>query len=348
MKRMLDDLTYIHQKDRADALGIVAKQAEQLRYEFTPKGHTEFGVIDNIVYAGMGGSALAAQLFKTWPKVVEPFEIVRDYELPEDVDDKTLCIIASYSGNTEETLSALADAEKRGAQIAIIASGGKLQELAEAKGYLFMQLPKTDQPRYAVLYNYKALLTILELANVLHAQDVTPTLHAAADFVEQSLASWLPTVPTANNPAKQLAQELLGQSVVVYAGPKMYPAAYKMKISTNENAKQVAWVGQLPEFSHNEFLGWSVAPPQKPYVVVDLRSNLEHPRIQKRFEVTARMLSGMRPEPHVVQAQGETVLQQLLWLVAFGDFVTIYLGLLNGLDPAPVELVEKFKKALEE
>jgi glucose/mannose-6-phosphate isomerase len=345
---MLDDLKYIHEKDKADGLGIAAKQADQLRYEFTPQGRTEFGNVYNIVYAGMGGSALAAQLFKTWPKVTEPFEIARDYELPEYVDGDTLVIAASYSGNTEETLSALAEAEKKGAQIAVIASGGKLEELALEKGYLFMQLPKAAQPRYAMLYNYKALLAILEMANVLHAEDITPALNKAADLVEKVVADWLPTVPTARNPAKQLAQELLGKSVVIYAGPKMYPAAYKMKINVNENAKQVAWVGQLPEFSHNEFLGWSVAPPDKPYAVVDLRSNQEHPRVQKRFEVTARMLSGLRPEAMVVEAKGDNALEQLLWLAAFGDFVTLYLGLLNGLDPAPVELVEKFKKALDE
>jgi glucose/mannose-6-phosphate isomerase len=343
---MLDDLKYIHQKDKADALGIAAKQADQLRYEFEPQGHTDFGNVHNIVYAGVGGSALAAQLFKTWPKVIKPFEIVRDYELPAYVDAHTLVVAASYSGNTEETISALAEAEQRGAQIAVIASGGKLQEEARQKGYLCMQLPKTNQPRYAMLYNYKALLTVLEIADVLHASDITPTLGKAADFVETSLAAWLPTVPAAQNPAKQLAQELLGKSVVVYAGPHMYPAAYKMKINVNENAKQVAWVGQLPEFSHNEFLGWSVAPPEKPYAVVDLRSNQEHPRVQKRFEITARMLSGMRPEPFVVEAKGDTILEQLLYLAAFGDFVTLYLGLLNGLDPAPVDLVEKLKVEL--
>jgi glucose/mannose-6-phosphate isomerase len=155
-------------------------------------------------------------------------------------------------------------------------------------------------------------------------------------------------VPAAQNPTKQLALELMGKSVVVYAGPKLHPAAMKFKIGTNENAKQVAWWNQLPEFNHNEFIGWSKQPVDKPYAVVDLRSNLEHPRIQKRFEVTARLLSGMRPEPHVVQAEGQTVLEQLLWAVVFGDFTTLYLAILNGINPAPVDLVESFKKALDE
>ena len=155
-------------------------------------------------------------------------------------------------------------------------------------------------------------------------------------------------MPAHQNPAKQLAQEMMGRSVVMYAGPKMYAAAYKWKISCNENAKQIAWVDQLPEFNHNEFLGWTQQPREKPYVIVDLRSNLEHPRVQKRFAVSARLLSGMRPAPNVVDVRGTTPLEQLLWVSIFGDFVTIYLALLNGLDPAPVELIEKFKKALDE
>lgn len=345
---MLDDLHYIHEKDVEDALGVVAKQGAQLREAFTLSGNTAFGEIDNVVYAGMGGSALAALLFTTWPGLSKPFEVVRNYDLPSYVGSKTLVIAASYSGNTEETLSALTAAEAKGAQLAVIAGGGKLQETAEAKGYTLAVLPKAEQPRYAVLYNSKALLTILEQAGLLAAENVTTTVETAADFLDESVQAWLPTVPTAQNPAKQLAQELLGKSVVIYAGPKLFPAAYKWKISCNENAKHVAWVNQFPEFNHNEFIGWSKQPVEKPYAVVDLRSNLEHPRVQKRFEVSARLLSGLRPAPHVVEAKGSDMLEQLLWTSAFGDFVTIYLALLSGIDPAPVTLVEDFKKALNE
>ena len=128
----------------------------------------------------------------------------------------------------------------------------------------------------------------------------------------------------------------MGKSPVIYAGPKLFPAAYKWKISFNENAKQVAWTNQYPEFNHNEFMGWTKQHVDKTYDVIDLRSKLEHPRVQKRFEVTERLLSGMRPAPIVVEAEGETLLQQLLWVFALGDFVTLYTALLIGLNPAPV------------
>lgn len=343
--KMLDDLKYIHQKDAADALGIATRQSSQLLHQFDLPD-VKFSDIKNVVYAGMGGSALAALLAKTWPVLDVPFEIVRDYDLPSYVSPQTLVIAASYSGNTEETLSALEQAETKKAQIAVIAGGGKLAEKAQQGNYLFAQLPKAEQPRYAVLANFKALLAILDRAGLVDGAKIDAELQKAATFLESAVKPWVAEIPTKDNPAKKLAQELMGKSIVVYAGPKLFPAAYKWKISFNENAKQVAWCNQIPEFNHNEFIGWSQQPVEKPYAVIDLRSGLEHPRTQKRFEVTERLLSGKRPAPFVVQAQGSDILEQLLWTVAYGDFVSLYVALLNDLNPAPVELVEKFKTEL--
>jgi glucose/mannose-6-phosphate isomerase len=344
---MLDDLKYLHDHDPEGALEIAEKQYEQLLKEFELIGNQQFGEISNVVYAGMGGSALAAQFIHIWPKTSVPFEVVREYELPRYVGQNTLVICASYSGNTEETLAALAEAEAKGAQIAVIAGGGKLQQAAEEKGYLLGVLPKAAQPRYAVLYNFRLLLQMLQATGILK-EDVQAELVAASDFLKQEVQSWTPTTPTANNRAKQLALEALGKSVVIYGGPKLFPAAYKWKISFNENAKQVAWAGQYPEFNHNEFIGWSKQPVDKPYMVIDLRSNLEHERVQKRFVVSERLLSGMRPAPEIVDAKGSTPLQQLLWTIVLGDFTTLYTGLANGLNPVPVDLVENFKKALND
>jgi len=343
---MLDDLKLIHERDPQDTLGIAERQCEQLVYlaEVSPVFQGE--AIANVVYAGMGGSSLVALFLHSWPRLNVPYEVVRDYDIPAYVDGQTLFIAASYSGNTEETLEALAKAEAKGAQIAVIAGGGKLADAARTKGYPLALLPKAEQPRYAVLYNYRILLHILQQAGLV-GQEALDELAAAKSFLQDAVKGWLPTVPTDNNPAKKLALECLGKSPVVYAGPKLMPAAYKWKISFNENAKQVAWWNTYPEFNHNEFLGWTKQPVDKPYTVIDLRSSLEHPRIQKRFEVSDRLLSGMRPAAHVVEVQGETLLQHLLWAMAFGDFVTLYTAIANGVNPAPVELIEKFKKDLD-
>jgi glucose/mannose-6-phosphate isomerase len=342
---LLDDLNYIHERDASDALGLVAKQADQLSSDF--EVFQDQLAIDSIVYAGMGSSALAAQVGSVWPGYSRPCEVVRGYDIPAYVSDKTYFIAASYSGNTEETLSALEQAEARGATIAVIAGGGRLAEIARAKNYALALLPRISQSRYAVLANLKALVTLLDQAGLLAKTDWEAELTAAAKYLKGAVPAWLPTVPTANNYAKQIALDVIGKSAVIYAGPKLAPAAYKWKIGFNENAKQVAWTNQLPEFNHNEFTGWTEQPVAKPYAVIDLRSNLEHPRIARRFELSERLLSGKRPAPLVVTTLGETILEQLLWTMALGDFVTIYTGLASGLDPTPVALVEKFKKMME-
>jgi glucose/mannose-6-phosphate isomerase len=339
---MLDDLKYIHEKDREDAIGVAQRQCSQLTKGFDVS-HLQPRNILNVVYAGVGGSALPALLAKSWPTLAVPLEIVRDYEIPFYVGEQTLFIAASYSGNTEETISALSQAEAKGAQIVVIDSGGKLEQLAVEKDHPYLKIPKAEQPRYAVFSMFRATVDILSAVGLVRVDDVPGQFESVAAHVTEASKAWRPEVPTKDNPAKQLAQELMGRSVVIYASANLFAAAYKWKISCNENAKQVAWCNQLPEFNHNEFIGWSEQPRDKPYAVVDLRSNLDHPRIQKRFELSERLLSGMRPAPNIVDVQGNNHLEQLIWAVTFGDFVTLYLALLNGLDPAPVDLVEKLK-----
>lgn len=342
---MLDDLKLIHERDVQDALGVNANQWQQLEVVFDVP-FTAKEPIQNVVLAGMGGSALSALIVQSWPGVSVPFEISRQYDIPGFVGPNTLFIAYSYSGNTEETLEALAKAEAAGAQVVIIAAGGKLEERAVAGGYPYYKLPKVSQPRYAALMGVTALVELFVSAGLLPAESLAE-LRGQAGWLKEKISAWLPTVPTSDNYAKQIAQDVIGKSVVVYGGPKLAPAAYKWKISFNENAKHVAWWNQYPEFNHNEFLGWTKQPQEKPYCVIDLRSSFEHPRVLKRFEVSERLLSGVRPNPIIVEPQGDTLLQQLLYTIALGDFVSLYTALLNGLNPTPVDLIETFKKSLD-
>ncbi len=173
-------------------------------------------------------------------------------------------------------------------------------------------------------------------------------LEEAARWLKDQLSNFRPDVATKDNKAKQLALELIGKSVVVYAGPKLFPAANKFKIGLNENAKNVAWVNQYSEFNHNEFIGWSSHPEQKPYSVVEIRSNLENDRIQKRFVISEQLLSGKRPSPEVINPEGDNLVKQLVWASNYVDFVSIYVALLNGINPTPVALVEKLKQLLDQ
>lgn len=340
---VLDNLQKIHERDTQGLLDAAGKQAEQLIYTFELQGGS-INNVRNVVFGAMGGSALPALFIQSYPQLPVPFEIVRGYDLPHYVGSETLFIASSFSGNTEETLEAISQAAERGAKIAVITAGGRLRELAEQQGYLLAVLPPVFS-RLSLGYGFRALLQILEQVGVLGSDYIAP-LEQASSTAKQAVTQWQPEVATSSNQAKQIAQELMGRSAVIYSGPKLYPVAYKWKLAVNESAKQIAWVNQYPEFNHNEFSGWSKQPEEKPYAVVELRSTLEHTRIQKRFEVSERLLSGMRPAPVVVEAVGNTLLEQLVVGALLGDYVSIYLAIVSGLDPAPLELVDKLKQEL--
>lgn len=339
---MLDDQNRIKQLDTFDALGLAANTPDQLRHEFAIPVQSVDREIRNVVYAGMGGSGLQAEFIKTWPPLKVPFVLWRDYDLPDFVDEHTLVLVASYSGNTEETLSSLTMARERGAYIGVMAGGGKMQSEAEAHGDVFGVIPKAVQPRMAVFHSFRMLVDML-VAYGLVAESKLHELDEAANFLDAVKSSWLKEVPTAENPAKQLAEKLVGKTPIFYSASHIAGAAYKWKIGVNENAKNTAWYNVYPEFNHNEFMGWTSHPVEKPFAVVDLRTDFDHERIKQRFDLSDKMLSGMRPHAITVQAQGETLFQQLLYLVLLGDFATAYMGLLNGVDPSPVALIEKFK-----
>lgn len=340
---MLDDLKMIHEHDPQDALGVSGRQWEYLTRDFDAS-YSATAPINNVVLAGMGGSALPGVILPAWPGLRVPLEIVRDYRIPPYVNQNTLFISSSYSGNTEETLEALNHAEAAGAQIVVIAAGGKLAEKAKEKGYPVYAIPAGIQPRMATAYFLNAFVKILAPLDLTVAD--TSELANNADWLKAELEQMSAVVPTSQNFAKQIAQELMGKTVIMYSGPLMFAAANKWKICFNENAKNTAWVNQFPELNHNEFIGWSSHPVDKPFAVVEIRSKLEHPRVQKRFEVTEKLLSGKRPSPIIVEPKGETLLQQLLWAIAAGDHVATYLAFLNGVNPTPVELVEKLKLEL--
>lgn len=340
---MLDDQNVLKQRDTQDALGVAASQWEYFSLKFDAK-FTPKAPIENIVWSGMGGSSLSASTIQSWPKVTVPFEISRDYDIPAYVGPGTLFISSSYSGNTEETLSGLEQAEAAGAQIAVIAAGGKLAAKATENGYPLFAIPAGIQPRMAAFGFVSAFLHIVEELN-LTVEDVSE-LARIGEWLKNETKGWSKEVLLKDNVAKQLATQLVGKTIIVYSGPKLYPAAHKWKICFNENAKNTAWDDYYPEFNHNEFIGWSSHPVEKPFAVVEVRSTLEHERTQKRFEVSERLLSGMRPSPIVITPRGDTLLQQLAWTFALGDFVSIYMGILNGVDPTPVALVEKLKVEL--
>lgn len=345
---MLDDGNVIKQRDPEGALSVAGAEYAQAEFDaMVWNGDNDGREIKNIVIGGMGGSALAALLLKSWLKsdINVPIEVLRSYDLPAYVDANTLFIASSYSGNTEETISALEQAEIKGAQLGITAAGGRLIDVAATDRIAHVQMPDSIQPRMAAIYNLRALVSLLINFGII-GKDKFDEIADAATWLKLESAKWASSVATDNNYAKQLAHQAVGKTAVFYGGTLTSPVAYKWKISWNENAKNVAFWNEYSEFNHNEFMGWVSHPVEKPFAVFDIISNLEHPQILKRFEISDRLLSGLRPKATIINLQGETAIKQMLWGSILADFVSIYVAILNGVDPTPVDLIEKLKKEL--
>lgn len=344
---MLDNANIIAQRDPGNTLGAINDLPLQARYDVVLEGGFLSRACRQVVLAGMGGSALAADMVRVltvgWLGV--PLEVVKGYELPAYIGPETLVITISHSGNTEETLSCYQQARQAGAMVAALATGGALLDQAVADGVPYIRVPAGSQPRMSTVYHLRGLLKLLVSSKVID-QQLYDEVAASADWLRDEVAAWASTIPERDNLAKQLAQHMVGKTQVFYGGELTWPLAYKWKISCNESAKNVAFWNRYPECNHNEFIGWSSHPIEKPFAVLDIRSHLERPRIIERMELSDRLLSGQRPKAQVITLCGETLLQQFLWGLALADMASIYTGILNGVDPEPVALVERLKKEL--
>ncbi len=343
---LLDNASQIAERDSQNTLGLVADSYKQLTTDVSvknlPKNLPE---IRQVVLAGMGGSALAADMARDWLNLPLPFTVIKDYRLPQFVGPETLVIACSFSGNTEETLSALAEARSRNASVVVATGGGQLHELATRDELPFSLMEYSGQPRMNVLLNLQVIVEILIAYGLLGAA-TRDELKSAAESLASASQKWAPLVTFKDNPAKQLAWHCAGKTPVIYAGSRFRSVAYKWKIAFNETSKNMAFCNEYSEFNHNEFIGWSSHPVEKPFAVLDLRSSFDNPRVTQRFELSDRLLSGMRPKAVPLQLEGETMLEQFAWGNTLADYVSIYLAILNGVDPAPVALIEKLKQEL--
>ncbi|MCS7272842.1 MAG: bifunctional phosphoglucose/phosphomannose isomerase [Fimbriimonadales bacterium] len=300
-----------------------------------------------VIVCGMGGSAIGGDylraLFEEYGTL--PVQVIRDYYLPNSVDVRTLVFAVSYSGNTEETLACYKQARAREAMIITLSSGGELQQRAHADGVPHIQVPGGQPPRTALGYLFIPLMRVCERLGLL--PDLSqPYAHALKRLV-QTRDALQPAVPYEQNPAKQLAQALYRRILLIYgSGGARATVALRWKGQINENAKQHAFAYTFPELNHNEILGWVKATDQASnWSVVVLRDPDESAKIRTRIAVT-RQLVGERATWHELTAEGNSQLERLLHLTYFGDFVSLYLAFLNGVDPENIDYINILKAEL--
>ena len=344
--------------DAGDMLGWIAGLPRQLTAGYAAAGSALAGAFaedaasgapvrpTGVILCGMGGSAIGADLvLACLPGLDVPAAVVRGYDLPAWAGPQTLVIMASHSGETEETLSCAAAALERGCRPVCMASGGALERFAEEHGLRFVKVPGGGQPRAAVGYLTAPLLAAFEAAGL--ADRVKDSIDEAAAVLRDGNESLGPERPPAANPAKALALRLHGRQAVVYGAGLTVPAARRWKGQINENAKAPAFWNELPELDHNELVGWTSLPlVASSSLVVFLEDAACDPRLRRRAELTAAELEALGVAVERVSARGESRLARLFSLVQLGDYVSFYLALLYGVDPTPVRALQDFKAKL--
>lgn len=302
---------------------------------------------EHLVICGMGGSAIGGDLLSGYlaSACPIPIAVVRGYEVPKFVGPRSVVIAASYSGATEETLSAVAQAERAGATVFAVTSGGQLAQTAK---HAAVMVPAGLAPRAALGYLMFSALAVLERWEL--TGPCAKGVEEAAGVLEGIAAECGPEVPAVRNPAKRLAEELAGRVPAVYAAsPGIEAAARRWKCQFNENSKTLATWNVFPELNHNETVGWGApAALAAHFAVVVLLEGTEPAHLMRRIGLTSDLALGPAAGVHEVRARGRGRLARLLSLVFIGDLVSIYLAYLRGVDPTPVEVIDAIKQGLRE
>ncbi|MDO8463491.1 MAG: SIS domain-containing protein [bacterium] len=285
------------------------------------------------VVAGMGGSALAVGLLRLWKPELD-MVTHRDYGLPSCTDlSERLFIASSYSGNTEETLDALAAARARGLDVAVVATGGELLTVAQAEGLPYVQMPATGiQPRTALGYSTLALLALVDPDGVPELQHVELATDASASR------------------GKVLAGQLAGRVPVVYASTRNRAIAYNWKIKLNETGKIPAFMNVFPELNHNEMNGFEAMPATRTrtsmFHGIFLHDDRDDERTRRRMEVCATMYRDRGVPVEVVQLEGAGTWARVWNSLLTADWMAYHTAIANGADPERVPMVEEFKQLM--
>ncbi len=348
----LDDAASFTRLDSLNMLEQIDRLPLQLQTAWEQGSQHELPVwedIRHVVIAGMGGSAIGADLLASYvqPLCRVPVVVHRDYGLPAWASDsRTLVIASSHSGNTAETLSAFNAAQKRSCRILAICTGGELAESAKTSGIPLWRFEHTGQPRSAVGFSFGLLLAAMTRLHLI--SDPSKELLGTVAAMKAQQASFAPQVPAVQNPAKRYAGQWMGRWVTVLAAGILTPVARRWKCQINEIAKAWGQFEFLPEANHNTLAGLSY--PQEHLtrmVALFLRGPSDDPRHRIRLDLTRKtfMLEGIGTD--FVDAQGDTPLANQWTALHFGDYAAYYLAMAYGVDPTPIETIDSFKKEMQ-
>jgi len=344
----LDSKEKVRQHDEKDVLDMIEHMPDHLIEglrrgrlsglpRFTPK---------DVVVCGMGGSAIGGHLLEEWLAFESeiPCSICSSYSLPASVSKDSLVMVASYSGNTEETISMFEEAGRRRAKVISIASGGRLVKMSEAAGVPVAKVPSGMMPRASLGYLFGAMLGILERSGVI---EVDKQIQESVKVMSKTTAYCRQSVQTSDNPAKMLAHEILSCVPVVIGYDLSRPVAKRWANQFNENAKVLAHSSDLPEMDHNEIVGWMKDPRARNYAPIFLDHETKDRSMKRRIAATKDML-GRVTHVYSMTALGLSPMAKMFSLISMGDYTSVYLGVLRNEDPSTNEAIDELKSVLSE
>lgn len=294
--------------------------------------------INNVLIAGLGGSGIGGSIIADVfaPQINIPILISKDYSIPNFVNKNTLVIASSYSGNTEETIYAVKKALKMNAEVAIITSGGMLKEIAEKNNLNKIYIPGGHPPRAMFGYSFTQLFYLLNHYNVID-------LSFVAEF-KKSISLLVKNEKNIKDDALVLAKNLYKKTPVIYVAHGFEGVATRFRQQLNENSKMLCWHHVIPEMNHNELLGWRVNVDN--LAVVFFRNELDNKRNKIRIEINKEVVKKHTKDVYEVISRGDSVIQNTLYHIHFGDWVSWYLSELNDVDAIEIDVINYLKKEL--
>ncbi len=337
----------IFNHDSHNLFQILEKSHEQIGAgwkEITLKG--DFSKIKNIVFAGMGGSAIAGDLLCDFlgTDLRLPFIVNRSYSLPAFCDELTLVIVSSYSGNTEETLACYRDAIEKNCKVIAISTGGEMAEIAAGRGDNLIKLQSGFQPRFALYNSFFTLLRVMQDCGFIDNMDgVVSEISTAMERLAQRYGS-------RESDAMQLAEILLEKRAIIYSISNLNGSAgMRFKGQLNENGKINAWAGEYPEINHNEIVGWQSNRDNSDLVVFNLCDSACGERIEKRISITTDLISATGVDIINIEGESHNRRVRLFEIIYLCDWISFYLALLEEKNPGDIENIDILKsKMLEE
>ncbi len=303
-------------------------------------------VIQNIIIAGLGGSAIGGDLIRTYltPELKIPVTISRHYSLPRFVDKNSLVIVSSYSGNTEETIASYKDAVRKKAQVLCITSGGEIEAMAKKYNHQVIKIPSGLPPRAALGYSFFPILVSLIKLGFIKSRknDIKETISYLNKY-----SKIYKKLNADKNKSLYYAQKLYNHLPVIYSSTEIDSVNVRWRGQLCENSKILAFGHTIPEMNHNELVGWKVLKrDMENMVVVYLKDKADHDRIKLRMNIMNEIIKEYAAYYLEINSEGKSFLTRIFSLIYLGDWISYYLAIINGIDPTPVRVIDYLKTEL--